>query len=46
MSGFDFLVLAPWLVFACGVLTIMILLLSRRHRDRPARERRGRRRRR
>jgi hypothetical protein len=47
MSEFDLLVLAPWLVFAGGVLTIMIMLLSRsRHRDKPARSRRARRKRR
>jgi hypothetical protein len=47
MTEFDLLVLAPWAVFAAGVITIMLLAITRgRHRGRPLRTRHGRRRRR
>jgi hypothetical protein len=44
LSDSDLLVLAPWVVFAGGVVTLMVLAITReRRRHRFVRGRRGRR---
>jgi hypothetical protein len=41
MIDSDFLVLVPWIVFACGVVALMVTAVVRGQRGRRGRRRRG-----